>query len=55
MPTSSITKEFIIKDRKIYEKFLEDINKPLEEEKIKTTYLEDGKMLLEECFNFKPI
>ncbi len=50
MATSSITKDFVIKDKKVFNEFVEEISKPNKDEKVKTSYLEDGKKLLKQYF-----
>ncbi len=51
MSTSSIIKNFKIKDKQIYEKLEEGLNKPSEYKPSTTNYLEDGKRILNEAFN----
>lgn len=51
MATSSITKDFVIKDRKVFENFVKEINKPSKDESVKTSYLEEGKKLLTQYFS----
>lgn len=51
MATSSITKDFVIKDRKVFESFVKEINKPSKDERVKTSYLEEGKKLLAQYFS----
>lgn len=47
MATSSITKDFIIKDKEVYLNFKNELEKPMKKKKIKTSYLEEGKKALE--------
>lgn len=51
MATSSITKDFKIKDSNIYDGLLKEINKPLKNKMVKTSYLEEGKKLLTQYFS----
>lgn len=47
MATSSIAKDFIIKDKEVYLNFKNELEKPMKKKKIKTSYLEEGKKALE--------
>lgn len=50
MATSSITKDFTIKDKKVFENLVKEINKPSKDQRVKTSYLEEGKKLLTQYF-----
>jgi hypothetical protein len=50
MATSSITKDFTIKDKKVFDNLVKEINKPSKEHQVNTSYLEEGKKLLAQYF-----
>ncbi len=50
MATSSITKQFVIKDEKVWDKLIEALKEPVPEKVIDTNYYEEGKKLLAQYF-----
>lgn len=51
MATSSITKDFKIRDSKVYDCLVKELNKPSKDQSVKTSYLEEGKKLLTQYFS----